>query len=77
MENPLLHGLARSHADVIQPGDGTQQINGLPCPRGNLCHLDGCAYRSLNDNRMAKHYNVDHQWKVPKKGRMPWHHAYF
>ncbi|KAI8574972.1 hypothetical protein K450DRAFT_284728 [Umbelopsis ramanniana AG] len=71
-----LNDVATSIADVVQPRDGTNEIRGLPAALGFLCHFPDCDFRSINGDRIRKHYNEVHQWKVLQQGAMPWNEAY-
>jgi len=71
-----LNYVATFMTDVVQPRDGINEIRGLLTVLGFLCHFPDCDFRSTNKDRIRKHYNEEHQWKVVHQGAMPWHEAY-
>jgi superfamily II DNA helicase RecQ len=71
-----LDNVAATIGDVVQPPDGTDEIDGLPTVLGHLCHFEQCNFRTTSMDYMRQHYNQQHQWQVSRQGAMPWHQAY-
>ena len=75
-EHPNFQSVAYNLDDIVQPPDGTVEINSLPTVLGFMCHIEQCNYRSRNTDCMRQHYNQEHGWRK-SHGIMPWHQAHF